>query len=87
MKKIEGPEKGIDVSKLMKKAGGAFKFTTLMQKRLREIVAGDRTLVDMESRDQLALVAEEFRQGKISLIQVDADEDGTSVNSSDFADD
>ena len=87
MKKIEGPEKGIDMSTLIKKAGGVFKFTTLMQKRLREINAGDRTLVDMESRDQLALVAEEFRQGKISLIQVDADEDGTSVNSSDFADD
>jgi len=68
MKKIDGAGKGIDMSKLIKKAGGAFKFTALMQKRLRELNAGDRALVDMESKDQLALAAEEFRQDKILLV-------------------
>ena len=87
MTKTSGADKTFYVSDLMKKAGGAFKFTTLMQKRLREINAGDRPLVDVDSDDLLEIVAEEFRHDKISLIPVDAEEDSEVPGSTDFSND
>ena len=51
---------------IVNQAGGRFKLTALIQRRLKElIVDGARPLVDREGRTDLELVIEEIRQGKI----------------------
>ena len=50
---------------IVNQAGGRFKLTALIQRRLKElIVDGARPLVDREVRTDLELVIEEIRQGK-----------------------
>ncbi|MEM1329692.1 MAG: DNA-directed RNA polymerase subunit omega [Planctomycetota bacterium] len=48
-------------------AGGRFKLTVLVQRRLVELMDGARPLVEREGRSDLELVIEEVRQGKIAL--------------------
>ncbi len=51
---------------IVKKMGGRFKLTALIQRRLKElIVDGARPLVDREGRTDLELVIEEILQEKI----------------------
>ena len=52
-------------------AGGRFKLTVLVQRRLVELMDGARPLVEREGRSDLELVIEEVRQGKISLTTPD----------------
>lgn len=52
--------------------GGRFKLTALIQRRLEEIIAGARPLVDRETADgrvltNIELVIEEIRQQKITI--------------------
>ena len=52
---------------IVQKAGGRFKLTALIQRRLRElIVDGARPLVEREGRTDLELVIEEILQEKIA---------------------
>lgn len=52
---------------VVKKMGGRFKLTALIQRRLRELVVdGARPLVEREGRTDLELVIEEIRQEKIA---------------------
>jgi len=64
-------QKQFDATELIEKVGGTFKLTSLIQKRLRELNAGDRPLVNVDTKDPLKIVAEEIRQGKINLIPED----------------
>lgn len=51
---------------IVRKMGGRFKLTALIQRRLKElIVDGARPLVEREGRTDLELVIEEILQGKI----------------------
>jgi DNA-directed RNA polymerase subunit omega len=51
---------------IVKKMGGRFKLTALIQRRLRElIIDGARPLVDRAGRTDLEIVIEEIRQAKI----------------------
>jgi DNA-directed RNA polymerase subunit omega len=51
---------------IVRKLGGRFKLTALIQRRLKElIVDGARPLVDREGRTDLELVIEEILQEKI----------------------
>lgn len=51
---------------IVKKMGGRFKLTALIQRRLRELVIdGARPLVERNGRTDLELVIEEIMQGKI----------------------
>ncbi|UCD76218.1 MAG: DNA-directed RNA polymerase subunit omega [Phycisphaerales bacterium] len=51
---------------IVRKMGGRFKLTALIQRRLKElIVDGARPLVEREGRTDLDLVIEEILQGKI----------------------
>lgn len=52
---------------LVKKAGGRFKLTTLIQRRLVQVMEGARPLVERDGRSDLELVIEEIRQNKITL--------------------
>ena len=52
---------------IIKKVGGRFKLSTLIQKRLVQLNAGSRALVDMDTGDKMAVVLQEIMQDKIYL--------------------
>ena len=52
---------------IVKKVGGRFKLSTLIQKRLVALNAGSRPLVDLKSDNKLEIVIQEIIQDKIYL--------------------
>lgn len=52
---------------IVRKVGGRFKLSTLIQKRLAAINAGARALVDVGSNDKMEIVVQEILQDKIYL--------------------
>ena len=52
---------------IVKKIGGRFKLSTLIQKRLVQINAGARPLVDAENKNKMQVVIDEIMQDKIFL--------------------
>lgn len=52
---------------IVNKVGGRFKLSTLIQKRLVQLNAGSRALVDMNTSDKMAIVLQEILQNKIYL--------------------
>ena len=54
--------------KLIRKFGGRFKLTALVQKRLGELMQGGRPLIkDIEDKTMLEIVIEEILQEKITI--------------------
>ena len=57
-------------TKLVRKVGGTFKLTALIQKRLGELLQGSRPLIEnTENKTQLEIVVEEILQDKITYTQ------------------
>lgn len=52
---------------IVRKVGGRFKLSTLIQKRLVQLNQGSRPLVEDNGRDKMAIVLEEILQDKIYL--------------------
>jgi DNA-directed RNA polymerase subunit omega len=52
---------------IVKKVGGRFKLSTLIQKRLVQINAGARPLVDAKQNNKMQIVIDEIMQDKIYL--------------------
>ncbi len=52
---------------IVNKVGGRFKLSTLIQKRLVQLNAGSRALVDMDTGDKMSIVLQEIMQDKIYL--------------------
>ena len=53
---------------IVKKAGGRFKLTALIQRRLEELAQGARPLIeDTQGKTQLEIVVEEIMQDKITM--------------------
>jgi DNA-directed RNA polymerase subunit omega len=52
---------------IVRKVGGRFKLSTLIQKRLAALNAGARALVEVQSQDKMEVVVEEILQDKIYL--------------------
>lgn len=53
---------------LVRKVGGRFKLTALIQKRLMELMQGGRPLIeDSEGMSQLQIVVEEIKRDKIAI--------------------
>jgi DNA-directed RNA polymerase subunit omega len=52
---------------VVNKVGGRFKLSTLIQKRLVQLNAGSRALVDLDTSDKMAVVLQEIVQDKIYL--------------------
>jgi DNA-directed RNA polymerase subunit omega len=53
---------------LVKKVGGRFKLTALIQKRLMELMQGGRPLIEnAEGMSQLQIVVEEIKRDKIAI--------------------
>lgn len=54
---------------IVKKVGGRFKLSTLIQKRLVALNRGVRPLVDLQTKDMMEVVVAEIMQDKIYLDQ------------------
>jgi DNA-directed RNA polymerase subunit omega len=52
---------------IVKKVGGRFKLSTLIQKRLVQLNQGSRALVDLNTSDKMKIVLQEIIQDKIYL--------------------
>lgn len=52
---------------IVRKVGGRFKLSTLIQKRLVQLNQGSRALVDMDTHDKMEIVLQEIMQDKIFL--------------------
>lgn len=61
------------IDELEQKVGGRFQLTALLQKRVRELVAGAPRLVEIRSENPIDVAIEEIRAGKIDLIEEDAE--------------
>ena len=61
------------IDELEEKIGGRFQLTALLQKRVRELVAGAPRLVEIRSDNPIDVAIEEIRAGKIELVQEDAE--------------
>jgi len=61
------------IDELERKVGGRFQLTALLQKRVRELVAGAPRLVDIRSENPIDIAIEEIRAGKIDLVPEDAE--------------
>lgn len=57
---------------IVKKVGGKFRLTALIQRRLVELIEGARPLVDRNGRTDLELVLEEIMQDKITFEEAPA---------------
>ncbi len=56
-----------NMQKVVKDVGGAFKLTSLLQKRMKMLNEGAQKLVDMRSVDLLKIAFAEVAEGKITL--------------------
>ena len=52
---------------IVNKVGGRFKLSTLIQKRMVQLNAGSRPLVEIDSKDKMKIVLQEILQDKIFL--------------------
>ena len=53
---------------LIKKVGGKFKLTALIQRRIKELVHGARPLIEREpGMTDIEVVVQEIREGKIGI--------------------
>ncbi len=52
---------------IVNKVGGRFKLSTLIQKRLVQLNAGSRALVELDTQDKMQIVLQEILQDKIFL--------------------
>lgn len=52
---------------LIKKVGGAFRLTALVQRRLKELIEGSRPLVDPQGKTMVEIVVQEIAEDKIII--------------------
>ncbi|MEM1186665.1 MAG: DNA-directed RNA polymerase subunit omega [Planctomycetota bacterium] len=64
---------------LVAKVGGRFKLCALIQRRLNQLLDGDRPLVARDGRSDLEVVVEEILQDKITLEVVEDADDAALV--------
>jgi DNA-directed RNA polymerase subunit omega len=53
--------------KIVKQLGGRFKFTSLVQHRVRELMEGARPLVERQGRTDFEVAVQEVVEGKIAF--------------------
>ncbi len=53
--------------KVINQLGGRFKFTALVQARIRELMDGARPLVDRQGRSDFEIAVQEIVEGKIAV--------------------
>jgi DNA-directed RNA polymerase subunit K/omega len=58
-----------DLEDLYDKFGGKFQFSVLLQKRVAQLVSGERKLVPTKADDPISIAIAEAKAGKIWLVQ------------------
>ncbi len=53
---------------LVKQVGGSFRLTALLQKRVRELVRGQKPLFETRERNFIRIASEELSRGLIELV-------------------
>ncbi|MEY4830083.1 MAG: polymerase Rpb6 [Planctomycetota bacterium] len=53
---------------LVKQVAGSFRLTTLLQKRVRELVRGQKPLFETRERNYIKIAHEEMKRGLIDLV-------------------
>ena len=61
------------IDELEARVGGRFMLTALLQKRIRELVAGAPRLVEIRSDNPIDVAIAEIKAGKIDLVPEDAE--------------
>ena len=56
---------------LVKQVGGSFRVTALLQKRVRELVRGQKPLFETRERNYIRIASEELKRGLIELVPED----------------
>ena len=51
----------------VRQVGGAFRFTALVQRRLKELIEGARPLVASQGKTMVQVAVEEVAQGKVAI--------------------
>ncbi|NUM35910.1 MAG: DNA-directed RNA polymerase subunit omega [Candidatus Brocadiae bacterium] len=69
-----------DIEKLIRKVGGSFHLTVLVQRRMIELKKNSPKLVDIESNNLMDIIYEEILQDKISLAPDGALEDNNFLD-------
>lgn len=67
------------------KAGGRFKLCALIQRRLQQLLDGERPLIDRGGRSDLEVVIEEIRQDLITMEFIDSSGSSTGRPAADTA--
>lgn len=65
--------------KVINALGGRFKFTSLVQHRVRELMEGARPLVERHGRTDFEVAVQEIVEGKITLDMPDREIDAAPV--------
>ena len=52
---------------LIRRVGGAFRLTALVQRRLKELVEGSRPLVDTQGKNMIEIAIQEIKEGKVII--------------------
>ena len=60
---------------IVRKVGGRFRLTALIQRRLGEIIDGARPLVDRNGMSDLEVVIQEIMQDKITIVDESGEEE------------
>lgn len=57
------------LERLTQKVGGRFRLTSLLQKRLRELVKGSPPLIDLPSNNFFEIALREIEEGRVELLR------------------
>ena len=57
--------------KLVRQVGGSFRLTALLQRRVRELVRGQKPLYETRERNYIKIAYEELERGLIELVPDD----------------
>jgi len=61
--------------RVINELGGRFKFTALVQHRIRELMDGARPLVERKGRTDFEIAVQEIVEGKIGMELIEKEED------------
>ncbi|MDX1681971.1 MAG: DNA-directed RNA polymerase subunit omega [Phycisphaeraceae bacterium] len=76
--------KALAGEEIVKKVGGRFKLTALIQHRMRELMEGARPLVERQGRSDLEVAIAEIAEDKIELEFVEEEETEDILSGSPF---
>ena len=66
---------------VIRKVGGRFKLTALVQKRLKELMFGARPMVEPGDMTPIEIAIQEIKEGKIAPVYGESDSDGEAAES------